>query len=160
MNCCWPRCVRSAPETPPRAACEFWRGTGSTDTARMEPLRRRRTAAEDLPWNNPDTSGHHRSGRKVQPIAGPLTAVNSVLIGGTPGQARRTLRGRPQRRRSGDDHRVGALAEYLARQRATGQAARQSASAPPPANSNSPAGGCRLPYCPPGTWWPNGALGL
>lgn len=91
-----------------------------------------------LPGHTLDTGGHHRSGRRVQPIAGPLTTVNSVLSGGTPGQARRTVRGARSVGAVGMITGAGALTEYLARQRATGQAARQPASVPSPANSNRP----------------------
>jgi hypothetical protein len=57
----------------------------------MEPLRRRRTAAEGLPLNTPDTRAATttQAGASSPPryqfltIAGALEAVNSVLTGGT-----------------------------------------------------------------------------
>jgi hypothetical protein len=73
-------------------------------------------------------------------IAGALTIVNSILIGGTRGTlglaVQATGRGAPATSAPiGVITGAGALAGHLARQRATWRTARQPASAPPPADS-------------------------
>jgi hypothetical protein len=70
-------------------------------------------------------------------IAGALTIVNSILIGGILGLAVQAA-GRGALATSapiGVITGAGALAGHLARQRATWRTARQPASAPPPADS-------------------------
>jgi len=69
-------------------------------------------------------------------IAAALAVVNSVLIGGTLGLAVQAGTGALAGVGVGGVITgAGALAGYLARQRATWRAARQPASAPPPADS-------------------------
>jgi hypothetical protein len=48
--------------------CGALRRRGTTDTARVEPLRLRRTAAEGLRLNTQAPGGHRRSGQDVQPV--------------------------------------------------------------------------------------------
>jgi hypothetical protein len=69
-------------------------------------------------------------------IAGALAVVNSVLIGGTLGLAVQAGTGALAASAPvGVITGTGALAGHLARQRTTWRAARQPASAPPPAGS-------------------------
>jgi hypothetical protein len=76
------------------------------------------------------------SGYQFLTIAGALTVVNSVLIGGTLGLAVQAGTGAlAAPARVGVITGAGAPAGHLARQRATWRAARQLASAPPPVDS-------------------------